>query len=59
MRVAGIERCKEGWIAVVLDAGLPATYTTELFQRKTGAVFQHVYERYWGAEQGLYAEVGA
>jgi type I restriction enzyme R subunit len=29
-----------------LDAGLPAAYTRELFEAKSGAVFQHVYERY-------------
>jgi type I restriction enzyme R subunit len=29
-----------------LDAGLPPAYTRELFEAKSGAVFQHVYERY-------------
>ncbi|WP_277958210.1 type I restriction endonuclease subunit R [Anaeromyxobacter oryzisoli] len=29
-----------------LDAGLPPSYTRELFEAKSGAVFQHVYERY-------------
>jgi type I restriction enzyme R subunit len=43
----------------VLDAGLPPTYTPELFRRKTEAVFQHVYESYWGIEQGVYARMGA
>lgn len=46
-------------IEKVLDAGLPPTYTPELFRRKTEAVFQHVYESYWGAEQGVYAGAGA
>jgi type I restriction enzyme, R subunit len=32
-----------------LDAGLPAVYTRELFEAKSGAVFQHVYERYGAA----------
>ncbi len=29
-----------------LDDGLPPAYTRELFEAKSGAVFQHVYERY-------------
>ena len=29
-----------------LDSGLPPAYTPELFEAKSGAVFQHVYERY-------------
>ncbi len=29
-----------------LDSGLPPAYTRELFEAKSGAVFQHVYERY-------------
>jgi type I restriction enzyme R subunit len=29
-----------------LDSGLPTAYTRELFEAKSGAVFQHVYERY-------------
>lgn len=40
--VVGIEWCRKGWIAVALNAGLPPTYSPELFHRKTGAVFQHV-----------------
>lgn len=32
-----------------LDAGLPPAYTRELFEAKSGAVFQHVYERYGAA----------
>ena len=46
-------------IEKVLDAGLPPTYSPELFHRKTEAVFQHVYEKYWGAEQSLYAGMNA
>jgi len=29
-----------------LDSGLPPAYTRELFEAKSGAVFQHVYEHY-------------
>lgn len=46
-------------IESVWKAGLPPTYSPELFQRKTEAVFQHVYESYSGAGQGLYAGMGA
>ena len=37
--------------------GLPETYTRELFQEKTEAVFQHIYEAYYGAGRGIYAAV--
>ncbi len=42
-------------IETVLDQGLPEVYTSELFGRKTEAVFQHVYESYYGAGRGVYA----
>ena len=38
-----------------LDAGLPQTYTPELFTQKTTAVFEHVYDAYYGAGQSIYA----
>ena len=44
-------------IEKMLDRGLPETYTRELFQEKTEAVFQHVYESYYGAGRGIYAAV--
>jgi len=53
--VVGLNGCRKGWIAVVLDAGLPATHGQELSRRKTEALLQHVYEKYWGAELRLYA----
>jgi type I restriction enzyme R subunit len=44
-------------IEKVLDEGLPPTFTPELFEQKTVAVFQHVHEAYFGAGQSIYAEV--
>lgn len=36
-------------IADALDAGLPEAYSTEVFEAKAGAIFEHVYERYGSA----------
>ena len=38
-----------------LDVGLPQSYTPELFTQKTTAVFEHVYDAYYGAGQSIYA----
>jgi type I restriction enzyme R subunit len=42
-------------IEKVLDYGLPRIYTPELFEQKTMAVFQHVYDAYYGAGRSAYA----
>ncbi|NLX51090.1 MAG: type I restriction endonuclease subunit R [Deltaproteobacteria bacterium] len=42
-------------IEKVLDHGLPRIYTPELFEQKTTAVFQHVYDAYYGAGSSAYA----
>ena len=42
-------------IETLLDDGLPRAYTPELFDAKTEAVFQHVYDAYYGAGQSVYA----
>ncbi|MBN2106412.1 MAG: type I restriction endonuclease subunit R [Deltaproteobacteria bacterium] len=42
-------------IEKLLDEGLPEVYTPELFEEKTNAVFQHVYDAYYGAEKSVYA----
>jgi type I restriction enzyme, R subunit len=42
-------------IEKLLDQGLPRVYTPELFEQKTSAVFQHVYDAYYGAGRSLYA----
>ncbi len=44
-------------IEEILDQGLPEVYTRELFAQKTEAVFQHIYESYYGDERGIYAAV--
>ena len=42
-------------IEKLLDQGLPRVYTPELFEAKTTAVFQHVYDAYYGAGRSVYA----
>lgn len=37
-----------------LDGGLPKPYTPELYQSKCSAVFEHVYESYYGEGAGVY-----
>ncbi|MGV8122674.1 MAG: type I restriction endonuclease subunit R [Candidatus Xenobiia bacterium LiM19] len=41
-------------IEKLLDQGLPRAYTPELFEQKTTAIFQHVYDAYYGAGRSLY-----
>ena len=42
-------------IEKLLDKGLPRVYTPELFEQKIAAVFQHVYDAYYGAGRSIYA----
>ena len=42
-------------IEELLDRGLPRAYTPELFEQKTSAVFQHVYDVYYGEGRSVYA----
>jgi type I restriction enzyme R subunit len=42
-------------IEKLLDQGLPRVYTPELFEQKTTAVYQHVYDAYYGAGRSVYA----
>jgi type I restriction enzyme R subunit len=42
-------------IEKMLDKGLPRIYTPKLFEQKTTAVFQHVYDAYYGAGRSVYA----
>jgi len=41
-------------IEKLLDQGLPKAYTPELFELKTTAVFQHIYDAYYGAGRSVY-----
>lgn len=44
-------------IEKLLDRGLPSAYTPELFEQKTTAVFQHIYDAYFGSGRSVYAAV--
>lgn len=37
-----------------LDDGLPAPYSKDLYQRKVGALFEHVYESYQGEGASIF-----
>jgi len=41
----------------VLDEGLPESFSPELFQQKVEAVYQHVFDSYYGGGRGVYAAV--
>lgn len=43
--------------AEVLDH-LPETFTMELYRRKCDAVYQHVYDSYYGSGRSIYAKAG-
>jgi type I restriction enzyme R subunit len=40
-----------------LDDGLPKAYSTELYEEKVAAVFEHVYESYFGEGKSIYGAV--
>lgn len=40
----------------MLDAGLPKAYTSELFEQKCGALFQHVLEKYPERDSSVYED---
>ena len=40
----------------ILDDELPQPYTPDLFNRKSEAVYQHIYESYYGEGKSVYAE---
>ncbi len=42
-------------IEKMLDAGLPEAYTTDLFEQKCGALFQHMLEKYPDPDANVYA----
>ena len=44
-------------IEKVLDEGLPSAFTPELFKTKSEAVFQHVYDCYYGDGRSVYTAV--
>jgi len=44
-------------IETVLDEGLPAAYTKKIYEAKVAAVFEHVYECYYGDGKSVYGSV--
>ena len=40
----------------ILDEGLPQPYTRELFGQKSEAVYQHIYDSYYGEGKSVYSE---
>lgn len=47
-------------VQVAIEEGLaelPESYDPDLFQQKMSAVYQHIYESYYGAGQSVYAWV--
>ena len=44
-------------IEKVLDEGLPEAFTPEVFKAKSEAVFQHVYDSYYGDGRSVYTAV--
>jgi len=45
-------------IETVLDEGLPAAYTKKIYEAKVAAVFEHVYECYYGTARVSMAVCG-
>ena len=41
----------------ILDQGLPETYTQDMFEKKWKAVYQHVFESYYGEGKSAYTEI--
>ena len=40
----------------ILDKGLPQPYTLELFNQKSEAVYQHIYDSYYGERKSIYTQ---
>ena len=40
----------------ILDRGLPQPYTLELFNQKSEAVYQHIYDSYYGEGKSVYTQ---
>ena len=44
-------------IETVLDHGLPPIYSPQIYQQKSEALYQHIYDSYFGLGQSIYAPV--
>ena len=42
-------------IQIILDEGLPECYTPDIYDQKCEAIYQHVYDSYYGAGSSIYA----
>ena len=40
----------------ILDDELPEPYTPELFKQKSEAVYQHIYDSYYGERKSVYTQ---
>ncbi|RKU22194.1 DEAD/DEAH box helicase [Candidatus Poribacteria bacterium] len=40
----------------ILDKGLPQPYTLELFNQKSEAIYQHIYDSYYGEGKSIYTQ---
>ena len=40
----------------ILDKGLPQPYTPELFNQKSEAIYQHIYDSYYGEGKSIYTQ---
>ena len=40
----------------ILDKGLPQPYTPELFNQKSKAIYQHIYDSYYGEGRSIYTD---
>jgi type I restriction enzyme R subunit len=45
-------------IEKILDEQLPESFSRELFEQKSLAVFQHVYDSYYGEARSVYSVGG-
>jgi type I restriction enzyme R subunit len=44
-------------IETVLDQGLPPAYSPQIYRQKSEALYQHVYDSYYGMNQSIYVSV--
>ena len=43
-------------VETILDKGLPEPYTPELFNQKSEAIYQHIYDSYYGEGKSVYTQ---
>ena len=50
------DETKKGYLQLATDDELPQPYTPELFNQKSEAVYQHIYDSYYGEGKSVYSE---